>query len=425
VALVGEKHDAHDFLGQVAAAGCDYVVATRVPQGWTGTWVEVPDTLVALQDLGRAVRRAFVGPVVGITGSAGKTTTRVLVMEVLAALGRVHGTRGNLNNHVGVPLTLLALEESPPAAALVLEMGMNHRGEIAVLQDIGAPTIRLVTNVGAAHVEGCGSIEGVALAKQEIFDGARAGDVCVVNLDDPRVAAMPLPAGVRRVTYGRHPDADARLVEVRVDAEALVTHLRVITREGVVESTLAVPGEHLAHNACAAVAVGLAAGVPLATMGASLARYAPEGMRNRVERIGGLRVIDDAYNANPTSMEAALRLLASLPPPRVAVLGDMFELGSVEAESHVAVLALARALPLDAVHVTGARMCRAAAAVPGVHAHEDAEALAGALADSIAPSTAVLVKGSRGARMERVTALLREAHAASAPTSARPAPGGT
>jgi UDP-N-acetylmuramoyl-tripeptide--D-alanyl-D-alanine ligase len=191
-----------------------------------------PDTLVALQDLGRAVRRTFTGPVVGITGSAGKTTTRVLVMEVLAALGRVHATRGNLNNHVGVPLTLLALEEPSAAAALVLEMGMNHLGEIALLQDVGAPTIRLVTNVGAGHVEGCGSIEGVAAAKQELFDGARAGDVLVVNLDDPRVAAMPLPAGTRRLTYGRHADAEVRLVAVDSDVnDGRVAHEEVRCRQ--------------------------------------------------------------------------------------------------------------------------------------------------------------------------------------------------
>ncbi len=407
VALVGEKHDAHDFLQQVAAAGVDFVVASRVPPGWSLPWVEVPDTLMALHDLGRAVRGAFAGPVVGITGSAGKTTTRVMIAEALTALGRVHATRGNLNNHVGVPLTLLALEDEPPAAALVLEMGMNHRGEIAVLQDIGAPTIRLVTNVGAGHVEGCGSIEGVAAAKQELFDGARTGDVCIVNLDDPRVAAMPLPPGVGRVTYGRHPDADVRLAEAHVDADALTTIFRVETHDGTVVGTLSAPGEHLALNACAAVAVGLAAGVPWAGMGASLARFQPEGMRNRVERIGGLRLIDDAYNANPTSMEAGLRLLAALPAPRVAVLGDMLELGSVEAASHVAVLELARSLPIDAVHVTGPRMALAAASVPGVRVHADAAALADVLAETLSPSTAVLVKGSRGARMERVTDRLR------------------
>jgi UDP-N-acetylmuramyl pentapeptide synthase len=168
-----------------------------------------------------------------------------------------------------------------------------------------------------------------------------------------------------------------------------------------------VPGLHLAHNAAAACAVGLAAGVPVATMGDALARYAPEGMRNRVETLAGLRVIDDSYNANPTSMFAALELLAALPGPHAAALGDMLELGPVEAEAHRSVLARAQALGIESIHVAGPRMSAAAAHVPGVQAHADADALADALLPSLAPSTALLVKGSRGARMERVTQRLR------------------
>ncbi|MEN9787427.1 MAG: hypothetical protein RLZZ299_2691 [Pseudomonadota bacterium] len=407
VALVGETHDAHAFLGDVARRGCAGVVATHVPEGWALPWVEVGDTLVALQDLGRAVRAGFDGPVVGITGSAGKTTTRVMVAELLAALGPVHATRGNLNNHVGVPLTLLAY--TPPAASMVLEMGMNHRGEIAVLQDIGRPTVRLVTNVGPAHVEGCGSLEGVAAAKQELFDGARPGDVCCVNLDDPFISAMPLPAGARRLTWGRHPESTVRLVSASVDGAALTTELHVRTPDGDVRATLPVPGLHLAQNATGAIAVAHALGVPVTTMADALGRYAPEGMRNRVVHLGGHRVIDDAYNANPTSMEAALRLLATLPGPRVAVLGDMLELGAVEEPAHREVLACAVSLGLDAVHVTGPRMAIAARAFAGVQVHADPETLADALLPSLAPSTAILVKGSRGARMERVTDRLRGA----------------
>jgi UDP-N-acetylmuramoyl-tripeptide--D-alanyl-D-alanine ligase len=408
VALVGERFDAHDFVAQVAQAGAALVVTSRPPEGCAVPCVEVPDTLVALQDLGRAVRRAFSGPVVGITGSAGKTTTRVLVVEVLRALGPVHHTQGNLNNHVGVPLTLLAYDDTLPAAAMVLEMGMNHLGEIAVLQDIGAPTIRLVTNVGEAHVEGCGSIEGVARAKQEMFDGARPGDVCIVNLDNAFVAAMPLPAGARRLTYGVHPDADVRMVEARIDGEALTTHLVLDVAGTRVTAMLAVPGLHIAHNAAAAAAVALAAGVPLGSLGEALSRYAPEGMRNRVEHLHGLRVIDDAYNANPTSMEAALRLLAALPGPRVAVLGDMLELGAAEADAHRAVLSLAVSLGLEGVHVTGPRMTAAARDLDGhLIVHADVDALADALLPHLAPASALLVKGSRGARMERVTARLR------------------
>ena len=407
VALVGERFDAHDFLAQVAAAGTDLVVATRVTDGWNRPWVQVADTLVALQDLARAVRRSFHGPVVGITGSAGKTSTRVMVADVLRALGTVHHTQGNLNNHVGVPLTLLAYAPgSTPAASMVLEMGMNHLGEIAVLQDIGAPTVRLITNVGAAHVEGCGSLEGVARAKQELFDGARPGEVCVVNLDDARVAAMPLPRGVRRLGYGSAAQADVRLLSARIDGDTLQTHLVLDVTGARVEATLAVPGLHLAQNAAAACAVGLACGVPVATMADSLARFAPEGMRNRVERLAGHRVIDDAYNANPTSMEAALRMLAALPGPRVAVLGDMLELGTAEADAHREVLALAASLGIE-THVTGSRMATAAAHVPKIRVHADADALADTLLPTLAPSTALLVKGSRGARMERVTARLR------------------
>ncbi len=407
VALAGERFDGHTFLPDVAAAGCAGAVARHVPEGWPLGAVLVDDPLVALQDLGRAARRAFVGPVVAITGSAGKTSTRVMVTEVLRALGHVHATAGNLNNHIGVPLTLLGMPSA--VDAMVLEMGMNHRGEIALLQEIGAPDVRLITNVGEAHVEGCGSIDGVALAKQELFDGARPGDVCVVNLDDPRIAAMPIPAGVRRVTFGAHPDADARLASVAVDAAALQTRLRVVTALGDVEATLDTPGAHLATNAAAAVAVGLALGVPVATMAPALGRYAPEGARNRVARIAGLLVIDDVYNANPTSMDAALRTLAALPAPRFAVLGDMLELGAVEASAHREVLERALALPLDAVLVAGPRMSRAAEELgaPRVRAYADAAALATAEAHTWPSGASVLVKGSRGARMERVIDALR------------------
>lgn len=209
--------------------------------------------------------------------------------------------------------------------------------------------------------------------------------------------------------WGRHPDATVRLVDAEVDGVALTTRLHVRTPDGDVRATLPVPGLHLAHNATAAIAIAHTLGVPVETMGPALARYAPEGMRNRVTLLGGHRVIDDAYNANPTSMDAALRLLASLPGPRVAVLGDMLELGAVEAESHREVLACAVSLGLDAVHVAGPRMTAAADAFPDVRAHADPEALADALLPSLAPSTAILVKGSRGARMERVTDRLRGA----------------
>lgn len=402
VALRGDRFDGHDFLGVASASGCAGAIVTTPPSAWTHGLVQVPDTLVALQDLGRFARDSFSGAVVGITGSAGKTSTRVMVVDVLRSLGRVHHTEGNLNNHIGLPLTLVGTP--PDADVVVLELGMNHLGEIALLQDISRPTVRLITNVGPAHVEGCGSISGVAQAKQELFDGARPGDVLCVNADDPFVAAMPVPEGVRVIRYGTDPDCAIRLTDVSINAERLQTRLRIETPLGNVLATLDVPGPHLAINAAAAVAVGYALRVPLELMGPALARFQPEGMRNRVLRLGSVIVLDDAYNANPTSMAAALRTLATLPGRKIAVLGDMLELGASEAAAHVDVLALAQTLGIERVLVVGERM--AAAAGPGIEVFQDIDALSSAL-DARAGDS-ILIKGSRGSRMERVLEKLRE-----------------
>lgn len=406
VALVGDRFDGHDFLGVVEASGAAGAIVSRAPEGWTRGLVLVPDTLVALQNVARHARSGFAGPVVAITGSAGKTSTRVMVVEVLRSLGLVHHTQGNLNNHIGLPLTLCALP--PDADALVLELGMNHLGEIALLQDIARPTVRLITNVGAAHVEGCGSLDGVAQAKQELFDGALPGDVVCVNLDDPRVAAMPIPEGVRVVTYGSEASATIRLTDAVIDPERLQTRLRIETPDGTIRATLDVPGVHLAINAAAAVAVAWALRVPTETVGPALSLFKPEGMRNRVEHIGAVTVLDDAYNANPVSMTAALHTLASLKGRRVAALGDMLELGPEEAAAHRGVLDVA-IVSCDEVWVSGPRMIAAATAFPNVRAFEDVEVLAAALAATLAEGDVVLVKGSRGARMERVVERIRAA----------------
>jgi UDP-N-acetylmuramoyl-tripeptide--D-alanyl-D-alanine ligase len=412
LALPGDRFDGHDFLPHARAAGCAGAVVSREPADWDRGLVVVAEPLTALQDVARFVRGGFLGPVVGITGSAGKTSTRVMVKDVLAPLGLVHFTQGNLNNHIGLPLTLCALP--PDADALVLELGMNHPGEIRLLQAIARPTVRLITNVGAAHVEGCGSIEGVAAAKQELFDGARQGDILCVNLDDPWVSAMPRPEGARVLSYGARADATIRLTDVAVDGDRMQTRIRIETPDGAVRATLEVPGAHLAINAAAATAVAFALRVPLDSIGAALSRFVPEGMRNRVERIGGAAVLDDAYNANPTSMIAALRTLAALPGRRIAVLGDMLELGAAEDLSHAEVLATAASLGLDQVWVTGERMSRVAGLYAGVRAFPDAGALAEALVQELhlGVGDALLVKGSRGARMERVVERLRAARTA-------------
>ncbi len=403
LALRGERFDAHDFLETAAGAGCAGVIVERLPADWERGAVVVPDTLVALQDIARRARARVRVPVVGITGSAGKTTTRALAAAALASLGPVHQTRGNLNNHIGLPLSLLDAPDD--AAALVLEMGMSGPGEIALLQEIAAPDVRLITLVSAAHLEGVGSLEGVAACKQELFDGARPGDTALVNADDPRVAAMPLPAGVRVLRYGSSRGCDVRLRRVEVDPVTLSTLAVIGTDVGELEARVSAPGRHLALAACAAAAVGRALGVSPGDIAAGIAGYRPVGMRMRVERrAGGITVLNDAYNANPASTAAALETLAGLVGGRkIALLGDMLELGAAEASAHAEAAALAGRLGVDLLGLVGPRYAPHPAAGAGeVLRAPDADALRAALAGRLRPGDVVLLKGSRGVRMERV-----------------------
>lgn len=406
LAIVGDRFDGHDFLAQAEAAGVAGVIVSRpVPEGWSVGAVQVENTTTALQGLGRAARRAFEGPVVALSGSSGKTTTRALIALALSPLGEVHQTVGNLNNHFGVPMTLLA---APSTAALqVVEMGTSSPGEIAVLAMIGEPDVRLLVNVGPAHLEELGGLEGVAREKGSLFATARPGDVVVVNLDDPFLAALPIPEGVRVVTWGRGGDID--LLDARLDPEALATDCRWSTPQGDVAARLPVPGAHIAHNAAGALACAYALGVDLGEAAAAMEGYQPVGMRLRVERlVGGAQALNDAYNANPASMEASLRLLAQLPGRRVAVMGDMLELGPDEAAWHEQVVALAHTLGLDQVVLVGPRMAAAQAACPGADAFETPEAALASLRGTLGPTDRVLFKGSRGAAVERVLTGLQE-----------------
>lgn len=405
VALVGDRFDGHNYLRHAAAAGCAGIIAQHAPEGWRRGFVKVPDTLVALQDIARHARRGFSGPVVGITGSAGKTTTRAMTMLALQSLGRVHATAGNLNNHIGVPLTIL--HAPVDAAAWVIEMGMNHLGEIALLQEIAAPTVRIITNVGAAHTEGVGGLRGVIQAKQELFDGARPGDVCIINDDDPHVRAMPLPAGVRVMRFGRSPGCDVRLTDVALDPKTMHTRFRVENRHGVGLGMLASPGEHLAINATAAIAAAVALHIPIETAARAVSTYEPVGARQRIEQLpGGITVINDAYNANPLSTAASLRTLAALDAGRrVALLGDMLELGSEEITHHQDMLTLARELGLELIGLVGPRYGAAHTAQganPAVLHADSASELGAKLAGHMRDGDVVLLKGSRGMTMEAI-----------------------
>lgn len=403
LALKGDRFDGHRFLEAAEAAGAVGCVVSEAVPGWTGGIVRVEDTTKALQDLGRHARSTWQCPVVGLTGSSGKTTTRALTALALSPLGEVHQTKGNLNNHLGVPMTLLAGPVDP--AAVVVEMGTSSPGEIGFLCDIAQPTVRLIVNVGPAHLEELGGLDGVATEKGAIFATARAGDILCVNIDDPYVAAMPRPPGTCVVTWGRSDGAAVQLIDLEVDGEAMTARARYDVAGEQVEICLPTPAPHVALDAAGALAVALACGVDARAAAAAMEGYAPVGMRLRVEEpLPGVTVLNDAYNANPASMKAALSVLAGLPGRRVAVLGDMLELGPDELAWHRDVITAAEESGLDLVVLAGERMSTVAESVPPAGERWVTSPLEAGrrLAGWLRAGDRVLLKGSRGARVEQV-----------------------
>ncbi len=418
-ALSGPRFDGHDFMTAVleqpgtGVVGRLERVSALPPHVRAGHLVVgVADPLEALGDAAHYVRRRLDVPVVGLTGSMGKTTTKEMIARILEQTGPGLATRGNLNNLVGLPLMLLQAE--PGHRWLVLEMGMNAPGEIARLQTIARPTVRLITNVAAAHTEGVGGIEGVARAKGELFTGARPGDTVVINLDDPRVAGLPVPAGVRRVTFGAAEGADVRLIHVRGRRDGTSDVLLALP-DTTVEAHLPLVGVHQPRNALAAAAVAVALDVPAVAVVAGLSRLRALPMRMEpVPLPSGVLAINDAYNANPGSMEAALRTLVALRDGRsggraCAILGDMLELGEDAQAAHRGVGAEAARVGVDRLFTFGelgraiARGAVAAGLEPGrVAAFEDRGELVRAIGHWVRPGDVLLFKGSRGMQMERV-----------------------
>jgi UDP-N-acetylmuramoyl-tripeptide--D-alanyl-D-alanine ligase len=375
----------------------------------------VADTLAALGAVARLHRRRFAIPVVGVTGSNGKTTTREMIAAILATRGPVLKTEGNLNNEVGVPLTLLGLDASHQAA--VVEMGMNHPGEISRLVALAAPQVGVVTLAAPAHLEGLGTVEAVADAKAELYQGLPAGGVAVANADDPRMLKRAQASGHRLLTFavGRGRRGDVVVLDVLSQGE---DGLRFVLGIGNREVPVRIPGlvgVHNAANAAAAAAAAIAVGCVDREIVAGLAAVRPVGRRLRVETLAsGLQLVDDCYNANPSSMTAALRTLLDLSRGGgrrpVAVLGDMLELGAFEAEAHRALGAEAARAGLARLAAFGprARATAEAARAAGLDAFhtEDLSALLD-WARALAPTDALLVKGSRGMKLERLVEALR------------------
>ena len=411
VALRGERFDGHDYVRDVLAAGAAGAVVER---GWAAAHPDLPlipviDTREALGQLAANWRSRFAIPLVGITGSNGKTT----VKEMCAAILRRHlgaeavlATQGNLNNDIGLPLTLLQLRAGHRAA--VIEMGMNHPGEIAYLTRLARPTVALVNNAQRAHLEGLGTVTEVARAKGEIFAGLDAAGVAVINADDPHAPLWrELCAGRTISAFGLTASAEVR---GRWLPRGFAGRLELDTAAGSATVELAVPGEHNARNAVAAAAACLAAGVPLAVIAAALAGYA--GVKGRLQRragVNGATVIDDTYNANPDSMRAAIDVLAGVPGRRILVMGDMGEVGAAAAQFHDEIGGHAKSRGIERLFALGSLTADAAHNFgEGARHFESIEALIAALKPELGSDTTVLVKGSRFMRMERVVAAIEE-----------------
>jgi UDP-N-acetylmuramoyl-tripeptide--D-alanyl-D-alanine ligase len=409
VALKGDTFDGHAYVAEVLAHGVNGAVGALVSREFAAAHPDLPlicvtDTRLALGALAAQWRRRFTIPLIGVTGSNGKTTVKEMCAAILRAQyagdDSVLATAGNLNNDIGLPLTLLKLRTSHRAA--VIEMGMNHAGEIDYLTRLAAPTVALVNNAQRAHLEGLGSLQNVALAKGEIFAGLPADGVAVFNADDAQADIWrELSRERRQLTFGLDQAADVR---GRFAGHGLGGELRLATVQGEILVKLAVPGSHNARNACAAAAATLAAGVTVASVKRGLEQFA--GIKGRLQRRSGrmgAAVVDDSYNANPDSMRAAVDVLAAVPGKRILVMGDMGEVGAAAGQFHDEIGGYAKSHGIDRLFCLGELSTAAAANFgEGGQHFQRVDDLIKALLTELGPQTTVLVKGSRFMKMERV-----------------------
>jgi UDP-N-acetylmuramoyl-tripeptide--D-alanyl-D-alanine ligase len=412
VALKGERFDAHDFLGTALAQGATAALVERVnPQLSQLPQIQVPDSLSGLQTLARNYRQKLRVPIVGITGSNGKTSTKEMVASVLGERFSVTKTIGNLNNHIGVPLSVLRFEHQHQVA--VLEYGMNHSGEIAELVRIASPQHAIVTNVGVAHIEFLGTREGIAREKSILAESVKEEGTVVLNANDDfsdwiaarcrgHVVAVGFEKGQIRALDIKH-GPDGEEFTVASQKETVRVHLPVL-------------GEHMVLNALQAIGIGLAFGLSLPECAAGLAKTALPSGRLQVKALGGISIVNDAYNANPDSMIAALKAVANLPANgrRVAALGAMGELGPESLVSHERVGKAVAEHGFDVLIAVGeraypiARSAVAAGLTQSRTVKSNAEA-ADVLNTILEPGDLLLLKGSRSAAIDQIIPLLEAA----------------
>ena len=413
VPIVGEKFDGHRFIGAALDSGAAGVLCAKLPEDLRPDkfYIKVADTRLALKDLARHYREKFAIPVVQITGSVGKTTTKDMIAAVLAQKYRVLKTAENFNNDIGVPLTLLRLDHSHQAA--VIETGMNHFGEIRYLGEMVRPDIAVISNIGDAHIEFLGSREGILKAKAEILENLRPGGTVILNGDDALLNTLTPPFETLRCGQGEN--CAYRVTEIADHGVDGITCC-LTTPRGEYHLTIPAPGEHMVYSASMAAAIGEKLGLTAAEIARGVACYAPTGSRMRVLRLAEERtVLDDCYNAHPQSVTAALEILAKTDcAQRVAVLGDMGELGELTAQAHYNMGALAVMLGIDLVIAIGTHAARIAEGVECSggqvqHFATKEEALP-TIRAQLTPQTAMLIKASHAMRFGQLVEALEQSY---------------
>ncbi len=425
VALRGPNFDGHSFVAETlqrdaAGAVVESEWARRAPADIVPFLIPVSDTVAALQDLGRAVRRKWSRPVIAVTGSTGKTTTKELLAAVLSARYAVHKSAENLNNHLGVPLTLLGLTTAHEVA--VLEFGMSHAGEIAQLARIAAPALGVVTNVAPVHLEFFDSLAGIAAAKRELVENLASPSTAILNYDDEQVRRFREGFPGRVVTYGFEPGVDYRATGFSLGVGPggeVVSRFHLRGPECEADLILSLPGRHNVANALAAIAAGRLLGVSPSSIAAALAGFRPLRRRTEITRIApGVTLINDCYNSNPRAMEQMLDLVREWPGAarRIVIAGEMLELGPSAPELHRSVGRAAAGASLDwLVAVQGdARLIlegAIAAGFPreGCRFFDDATAAGASCRSILQPGDLLLVKGSRGVHLEKAVEVLAAA----------------
>ena len=394
VPLVGERFDGHDYLDAALERGAAGCLTAKKPAALLKDkfYIQVSDTLEALKALAAWYRAKFDIPMVQVTGSAGKTTTKEMIAAVLSQRFSTLKTQANFNNAIGTPMTLLNL--APEHQAAVIETGMNHFGEIRYLGEMVRPTVAVITNVGDAHIENLGGTrQGILQAKCEIFENLQPGGLAVLNGDDELLSGLTLP--FKTVLCGRHERCGVRVTNVAEHGIEGVT-CTVTTKRDVYEVSIPSPGAYMIYPAAMAIAIGEHLGLTRAELLSGIAAYRPVGSRMHLVRCGGGRIIiDDCYNANPQAMAEALRILAQTEHPRrMAVLGDMGELGDLTEQAHRDMGALTRTLGLDTVVAVGPKAKAIQDANPDVLWFPTVAEALSAIRAAFTAGTAVLVKAS-------------------------------